>query len=106
MPYLTKLKKILQSKCFYYIFFIIICIYVLLTTVFIKYESNIDGNTFEGVITSISVSDTKVSFILKSKEKIQCNFYLKDNDNTDYLAYLGKKVKVEGVRKEISNNLG
>ena len=52
---MRSLKTILQYNKLFIVFFIFLCIYILLFTKIIKYESKLDirKNVFEGVITSI-----------------------------------------------------
>ncbi len=102
MLYLKRLKTILQSNTFYIIFTLLLLIFVIITTKVIKYNSNINKNSFTGVVTNIVVNDDKVDIYIKNKEIFKGTIYNKDN--IDYYDYLGKKVKVIFEDKEISNN--
>ena len=101
---MKKLKTLLQSNYFYIILGVLITIYVLIKTVFISYTSNINSNTLQGTITSITISNEKVTFILKSSEKVRCTYYINKDDNTNYYEYLGYLVEVNGSSKDINNN--
>lgn len=101
---MKKLKIILQSNLLYLILFLIIFFYVLIFTKIIKYESIYTNETeISGIIIDISLKKDKISFTLNGEEKIICNIYLKDN-HSDYNNLLGKKVKVFGKLKSVSNN--
>lgn len=101
---MKKLKIILQSNLLYIILFLIIFFYVLTCTKIINYESIFSNETsLTGIITDVSYKSDKITFTLKSDEKIICNYYLKDN-SPNYRDLLGKKVKVFGKLKSISNN--
>ena len=73
MQFLPKLKTILQSKLFYIFLFVLLSIYVLFTTIIIKYESKLDEPTeIEGYVIDLTKKDEYISFILKGEEKVQC----------------------------------
>ncbi len=98
---MKRLKIILQSKYFYVLLFFFITFYVILFTKIIKYETKINNFTFiDGIVTDIDISNDKVSFILKSSEKIKCVYY-GDLTNSDLL---GKKIKVYGKKGNLYNN--
>ncbi len=97
MLYLTKLKTILQSKKTYLFLIIFLGIYLFVRTILIKYDTKIQGDTIEGVVTQVSTKQDKISFILKGSEKILCTYY-QDID------ILGKKVVVEGILDYPNNN--
>jgi len=85
--------------------FIITCIYVIIFTCIPNYSSKIENKDYiEGTIVDISATNDKVSFILKEKEKVKCNYYIKNYNDINYNEYLGKKVKVYGNKKDIYNN--
>ena len=100
---MKKLKIILQYKTTYIILGIFLLLYVLIFTIFIKYESKFNNPTsVVGIITDLNIKEDKISFTLKANEKIICNYYI--SNSSDYANLLGKKVKVEGKIKEIDNN--
>ena len=101
--YMKRLKIILLSNYFYIIVGIILSIYVVFSTIIIRYTSNINSNYIEGTITSISLSNDKISFIVKGKETIKGTYYIKEID-FNYYDYLGSYVKVYGTKKELINN--
>ncbi len=102
MLYLQKLKVILQSKYFYLFLLIFITIYIFITTILIKYETNLDNSdVLEGYIIDINYQEDKISFVLKvDNEKVNCTFYTKEK----FTDLLGKKVIVTGKIKELKNN--
>jgi len=102
---LKKLKIVLQSNYLYVTLFIFISIFIIVTTKVIKYESVYKNETsIIGIITDISYEVDKISFTIKSKEKIICNYYLNDQNIINYNNLLGKKVEVTGRLKEVYNN--
>lgn len=106
MHFLRKLKTILQYNLFYLFLIIFIMIYVIYNTIILKYESSIkDLNSLEGIITNISYTDDKISFILKvDKEKVKANYYLNNNNNKEFNNLLGKKVGIVGKESSTYNN--
>ena len=103
MQFLPKLKTILQSKLFYIFLFVLLSIYVLFTTIIIKYESKLDEPTeIEGYVIDLTKKDEYISFILKGEEKVQCIYYLNEEDIDPNI--LGKYVKLTGKVKELTHN--
>ncbi len=103
MQCLKKLKIILQSNLFLALLIAFTLTYVFIKTTIIKYESIYDSpTTLEGIITDINIKEDSISFILKSKEKIQCSYYFQDKEEINNL--LGKKVRITGSKKEVFNN--
>ena len=100
---MKRLKIVLQSNYFYLLLFILLIIYILISTVLIRYKSNIKTNYYEGIITNISIKNDKVSFIIKGKEKIKGTYYIKNND-INYYDYLGCYVRITGKKIELNNN--
>ncbi len=101
---MKKLKIVLQSNIFYVIISIFAILFVFISTVIIKYDTKLDNpSLIEGVITDLDIKSDKISFILKSNEKIKCNYYLKDNSN-DFKNLLGKTVQISGNTSENTNN--
>jgi len=101
---LKKLKIILQSNYTYLILFVISFAFILFSTIIVKYESKLSNETeLIGIITSVEYKEDKITFILKTQEKVMCNFYF-DEQNRNYKNLLGKKVKVYGNLKEPTKN--
>ncbi len=99
--YMTKLKPILQSKTFYIISFLIIGIYILISTVLIKYDTKYnDTSNIIGTIVKVTEKENKVSYIIKNDEKILVEFYYLNN-KPNYV--VGDQIKVSGERKIINN---
>ena len=102
-PPLKRLKNILQSKTLYIILTVFIITFVIVKTKIIKYESKLSDETmYTGKVVQLSISQDKVSFIIKGKEKLLCNYYVKNSDKYNNL--LGKKVTVYGSLKDGPNN--
>ena len=103
---MKKLKNTLQSNKLYICLVIFIILYVIVFTKIIKYNTKLDNNNeLIGIVTKLNVSNDKISFILKSQERIICNYYInKETENYDFNNLLGKKIKVFGKIGEIKNN--
>ena len=102
---MKRLKILLQSKIFYIILLMFILIFIFIKTIIIKYESKLEiENELIGVVIDLKITEDKLSFTLKSKEKVYCNYYIKENINFDYTNLLGKKIKITGMIKEVNNN--
>ena len=99
---MKKLKIVLQSKYLYVSLLLFLILYLFITTKLIKYETHINSNIIEGIAINVTYNEDKISFILKNSEKVKCTYYLKENETLENL--LGKKIKVEGIVKNISNN--
>ena len=100
MLHLKKLKIILKYK---YLFFILLILLSLLRSN-IKPSSKyyITENNFNGIITEYTLKKDYITFILKGKEKIKCNYYLKEGEiiNINY----GDVIILTGDLKEPTNN--
>ncbi len=101
---MLKLKTILQSNLTYCILIILCLIYVLTLTVVIKYKTSITNfNELEGIIIKGNVTEDKISFVLKTKENVNCLYYSpKQKYNIEDL--LGKKVHLKGNIGNLYNN--
>ena len=92
--YLNKLKILLKYK------YIIILLFIVLISLYrsnITYTSkyNIKDSLFSGYVIDYKYTDNKLTFILKGKELIRCNYYIKDNNKidinyNDYISVTGK----------------
>ena len=63
---------------------------------------NINDNKFYGVVIDYKINDDYVSFLIKGREKIKCNYYLSDNEVFD-IKY-GDKVLLDGTLSIPKNN--
>lgn len=63
---------------------------------------NINDNKFYGVVIDYKINDDYVSFVIKGREKIKCNYYLSDNEVFD-IKY-GDKVLLDGTLSIPKNN--
>ncbi len=75
------MKKVLNSFLFYIITFIFISLLIIIKVYVIKYKSKYLDKEYiiTGKVSKVNISDKKVSFIIKGKEKIMCFYY----DNID-----------------------
>ena len=97
---MLKLRKILLLDIIYYLIFIcILFITIVRITIPKKSIYNINTNSVEGIIINKVEKDNKITLIIKSKEKIQVNYYLKNNKKINL--NLGDKVIIYGKIKEI-----
>ena len=111
MPFLQKLRIILQSKRFIVISLIFIIIYILISTKLIKYESIIDNSTtsLTGKVISYTIDGNKLSMLVKGIEKIEVTYYIKTKEEKLYLnenLLIGELVKLEGsVNEPLKNTI-
>lgn len=79
---MKNLKKVLQYNKLFIVLFILLGIYIYLTTVIIKYKStlDIDKNSIEGVIKDIKLNGDKLTIEIKAKETIIANYYIKSKE--------------------------
>lgn len=68
----------------------------------VKSKYNINDNKFYGVVIDFKIKDDYVSFVIKGREKIKCNYYLSDNEVFD-IKY-GDKVLLDGTLSIPKNN--
>ena len=107
MPYLLRLKTILQSS---YVIEIILLITIILSLIISnspnKSEYNLETKEITGKLISYQIDGDKFSFILSCKEKIKGIYYIKTKEEQEYLnnMLLGTTLKLKGTINEISNN--
>jgi competence protein ComEC len=83
----------------------------LIRTILIKYESKYDINTKEisGKIIKYNVDGDKLSLVIKSKEKVQCTYYITSEKEKIYYQNklkLGITIKLNGkLNKPINNTI-
>ncbi len=94
------LKNLLRFK--YIIFVLFIIITLLRANINVKSKYNINDNKFYGVVIDYKINDDYVSFVIKGREKIKCNYYLSDNEVFD-IKY-GDKVLLDGTLSIPKNN--
>ncbi len=108
---MLKLRKILLYNYPYYIFLIIALLTFLIRTILIKYESKYDINTKEisGKLIKYNVDGDKLSLVIKSKEKVQCTYYITSEEEKIYYQNklkLGITIKLNGkLNKPINNTV-
>ena len=78
---MINLKKVLQYNKLFIVLFILLGIYIYVTTVIIKYKSSLDINinSIEGVIKDIKLNGDKLTLEIKAKETIIANYYILSN---------------------------
>lgn len=101
MPFLQKLRIILQSKKFIVLSLLLIILYILIFTRLISYASKLDKNTksLTGTILSYTIDGDKLSMLIKSQEKIKVNYYIDSLSEKEYLEnniLLGSTIYLEG----------
>ena len=112
MPFLQKLRIILQSKRFVVISLIFIIIYILISTKLIKYESIIDNSTtsLTGKVISYTIDGNKLSMLVKGLEKIEVTYYIKTKEEKLYLNDIQESIneynkKIDEIFKEKETEL-
>ena len=106
---MRSLKTILQYNKLFIVFFILLCIYILLFTKIIKYESKLDirKNVFEGVITSIKFDGNRLVLDVKGEERLIANYYVKSKEEKNTILdviHHGDKILLKGTLKVPFNN--
>ena len=99
---LKKLRIILQSN-YFYLFLMLFVAILLYFNACDKSKYDINDDVIIGTITSYYIDTDKLVITIFGKEKVLCNYYFKDENNTfDY--ELGDKIKLFGKLKLPSNN--
>lgn len=106
---MKRLKIILQSNIVIGLLFSFIIIYILISTRVVKYSSkyNISDTVLQGMVLNYSFDGDKLSLTIKAREKIIANYYIKNEDELEYLKTkieYGSKVLFKGTLKEPLNN--
>lgn len=106
---MRSLKTILQYNKLFIVFFIFLCIYILLFTKIIKYECKLDirKNVFEGVITSIKFEGDRLVLDVKGEERLIAYYYVKSKEEKNTILdviHHGDKIMLKGTLKVPFNN--
>lgn len=106
---MRSLKTILQYNKLFIVFFIFLCIYILLFTKIIKYESKLDirKNVFEGVITSIKFEGDRLVLDVKGEERLIAYYYVKSKEEKNTILdviHHGDKIMLKVTLKVPFNN--
>ena len=106
---MRSLKTTLQYNKLFIVFFIFLCIYILLFTKIIKYESKLDirKNVFEGVITSIKFEGDRLVLDVKGEERLIAYYYVKSKEEKNTILdviHHGDKILLKGTLKVSFNN--
>ena len=106
--FIKKLRMILQSNYLYVAIIFLVLIYLIIKIGFIRNESFYKGNesVITGEVLDFSITEEKVTLILKSKEKIQVSYYFKGDEYDLYKDKIlfGKSITFEGAMNLPSNN--
>lgn len=96
-----QLKNILQYK-YILLLILIILISIIRTKDIDKSIYSINDNKFYGIVETYEYKDTYITFTIKDKQKLKCNYYLKSNEkiNINY----GDKLYLTGNLKKPKNN--
>ena len=96
---MLRLRKILLCNYLYYLIFLLSVIY---TAIFInikhEFKLNLNSKILIGRVEFISLSENKLSLIVKNKEKVKATYYLTNKDEIHLIKqiHLGDKVRLEG----------
>ena len=99
MQHSSKLKIILRYK--YLIFILVILLSLIRVNINSKSKYNSDEKYFVGIVKSYELKDSYLTFVIKGKELLKCNYYSKDIINLEY----GDKVFLYGSLEIPSNNV-
>ncbi|MEG1900665.1 MAG: DNA internalization-related competence protein ComEC/Rec2 [Bacilli bacterium] len=106
---MKNLKNLLQFSWLFIFITFLLFIYVIFFTKIIQYKSiyNDSTNYIVGTIKTYSINGNKLSMELKAKEKIITSYYIKTEEEKNYLLNnicIGCTVKLNGETKELLNN--
>lgn len=108
---MLRLRKILLYNHLYYFILVITLLSVFIRVSLINYKSiySINTTNINGILTSHEIDGNKLSFIIKNKEKIICNYYFKNLQEKKYYLNnlkLGINLELEGeMTKPINNTI-
>ena len=97
---MLRLKSILQySNIIFYTFLIVLIITFIRCNINYKSKYDINENTIEGILIDKKIDGSKLSFIIKGKEKIKCTYYIDSEDELDYYSNLdlGITIRLSGT---------
>ena len=109
MPFLLRLKILLQSKKFIGISLCLAISYILIMTKVVTYESKLEDNltNLTGNIISYTIDGNKLSMLIKAEEKVQVTYYILAEEEKKYLQeniLIGEKVQLTGTVNIPYNN--
>ena len=102
---MKKLRVILQSNYLYYLLLIFSLLYIILFTKVFVSNKNISSNYYEGIVIDVNLDENVVSLLIKGKEKVKGTIKRKEDDTNDYYTLLGKRIRIEGNQKVVTNNI-
>ena len=90
------------SKYKYFIFILVVFLSLIRSNINTRSNYDINDNFFKGTIIDYNSKEDYITFTIKTKEKIKCNYYLKSDEKIN-LNY-GDIIYLKGTLKEPSNN--
>ncbi len=100
------ISKIIQSKIFYILLFLIAFINILGHNLIKKssiYE--VDETEFIGTLENMQIEEDKIKYTIShNREKLTCNYYLKESESSINTYELGSTVSILGTLKMPLNN--
>ena len=106
---MKRLKIILQCNKLLIIILFMTLIYIIISTIIIKYESIYNGNenNISGRILSYKINGNKLNINILAKEKVIINYYIDNELELEELKEeiaIGKKIYLEGSISKPKNN--
>lgn len=104
---MKRLRSILQSNVFLFLFLVITVSYCLFYNSFTHNSVYTNEKQFKGMITDILIDGNYLSMQIKAKEKLQCSYYFKSKEEKELFQgtyQLGDIILIEGVLGEPKNN--
>ena len=106
---MKRLKIILQCNKLLIIILFMTLIYIIISTIIIKYESIYNGNenNISGRILSYKINGNKLNINILAKEKVIINYYIDNELELEELKEeiaIGKKIYLEGSFSKPKNN--
>ena len=103
--FLKRLKIVLQYNTVFLLLFLFITIYVYYFTVIKEYKSVYNNTTFiKGRIIDYSIDDSKLSLIIKAKEKVKATYYYNNNSEVLNNICLGCSITIYGKESDLKKN--
>lgn len=96
---MLRLRKILLCNYLYYLILLLAITYTVITVnTFQKPKLDINSNVIIGKVETISLDESKLTLIIKNKEKVKATYYITKKQEFSLInkIHLGDKVKLEG----------
>ncbi len=109
MPFLKRLKILLQSNLFYIVLFFFVLTFVFIKTKTCTYATKFTeaDSVILAQVQSFKIDGDKLSLYLKERETFVATYYFKTKEEKEEFSknlYIGSTVKVEGNAQEVANN--